>query len=401
MAGAQAKKQGMKAQPQASAATARVILPAAVLALTVIGLVMVYSTTSVSLVSEGESPYSGVISQAIYAALGLLAGVFVWRFLPYRIWAGNLTWTIWFICIALILLTALFGTEVNGARRWLYIGPIGMQPSELLKISLLLMAIKIMNEVRDGTVEVKAGLAQGFLFVLLPLGFLYLTQSDLGTTLICAVGVFAILWLAGVPGRLLGLILVFAAIAVFLAVFVVGYRSDRLVYLNPWNDGQDGYGAGYNIIRSFYAISDGGIFGVGLGNSHEKFDYLFASDSDFIFAVICEEGGLIGALVVIALFLVVLFAGLKIAETAPDELGAMIAGGFTIMLVFQAFLNIGCTIGVFPTTGKPLPFISAGGTSIVASLIMMGLVMSVSVSEKQDVYERNRENLRVVRGGRR
>lgn len=386
---------------QMSNVTAMVLLPVSVIALTVIGLVMVYSTTSVSLLGVGKSAFSGVTSQAIYAAIGLIAGVFVWRFLPYEVWSGDFTWFVWFFCVFLVLLTALFGTELNGAKRWLYIGPVGMQPSELLKIALLLMAIKIMNEMREGAIEIKAGLWQGLCFVALPLVFLYLTQSDLGTTLICAVGVFAILWLAGIDVRLLVLIMAVAFVGVILAIYVVGYRSDRLVFLNPWDDGQGGYGAGYNIIRSYYAISEGGIFGVGIGNSKEKFEYLFASDSDFIFAVICEETGLVGALVVIALFVLVLISGLKIAESAPDGLGAMIAGGFTIMLVFQAFLNIGCTIGVFPTTGKPLPFISSGGTSVISSLIMMGLVLSVSVNHKNRVYEQSRKNFRITPGGKR
>ena len=168
--------------------------------------------------------------------------------------------------------------------------------------------------------------------------------------------------------------------------------------MDPWNDGEGGYGTGYNIIRSYYALAEGGIFGVGLGNSHEKFQYLFASESDFIFAVIGEELGLVGALFVIGLFFCVLYAGLAIAERASDDIGAMIAGGATVMLVFQAFLNIACVIGVFPTTGKPLPFISSGGTSTIASFILVGLVLSVSAAPAApSVYEQRRADLRLVR----
>lgn len=137
---------------------------------------------------------------------------------------------------------------------------------------------------------------------------------------------------------------------------------------------------------------------MGLGNSHEKFQYLFASESDFIFAVIGEELGLVGALFVIGLFFCVLYAGLAIAERASDDIGAMIAGGATVMLVFQAFLNIACVIGVFPTTGKPLPFISSGGTSMIASFILVGLVLSVSAAPAApSVYEQRRADLRLVR----
>ena len=177
-----------------------------------------------------------------------------------------------------------------------------------------------------------------------------------------------------------------------------GYRSNRFVYLDPWNDGEGGLGSGYNIIRSYFALAEGGLFGVGIGNSHEKYQYLFASDSDFIFAVLGEEMGLVGALAVIGLFLLFLFASLKISSGAPDSLGSMIAGGCAIMLVFQAFLNIGCAIGVFPTTGKPLPFISSGGTSVISSLLIVGLILSVQHASAPDrSFDKARDDLRVIR----
>jgi cell division protein FtsW len=234
------------------------------------------------------------------------------------------------------------------------------------------------------------------LFIVVPLFFLYQTQSDLGTTLICIVGILAVMWLGGVKPYILITVVVLGVAFMVFAVFGTGYRSGRLVYLDPWNDGQGGYGTGYNIIRSYYAFAEGGLFGVGLGNSHEKYQYLFASDSDFIFAVVGEELGLVGALTVIILFLVMLVAGLRISSMCPDAMGSVIAGAFTTMLVFQAFLNIGCTIGVFPTTGKPLPFISSGGSSMIASLAMVGFILSVS---KGDDPATRRGNLRAVRVG--
>ncbi|WP_165062286.1 MULTISPECIES: FtsW/RodA/SpoVE family cell cycle protein [unclassified Adlercreutzia] len=380
--------------------TARTLLIVAVLCLVAIGLLMVYSTTSVVLAGAGKSPFSDVGNQAAFAVIGIVAAIVIWRVIPYGAWAGSFTWIVWGVGIVLLFLTWIAGTEVNGAKRWLYIGPLGMQPSELIKIALLLMAIRIMNDMRQGNIEVRAAIVQALLLILLPVVFLYLTQSDLGTTLICVVGIFAVMWIGGISGKWLLGIGALLFIAAAYAIFGTGFRSGRLVYLDPWGDGQNGYGTGYNIIRSYYALSEGGLFGVGIGNSHEKFDYLFASESDFIFAVIGEETGLVGALVVVTLFLLVLYAGLKISEGAPDELGAMIAGGFAIMLVFQAFLNIGCTIGVFPTTGKPLPFISSGGTSIVASLLMVGLILSVErASEMPDSHERVRQEFRVHRGG--
>ena len=375
----------------------RIVMLLTVLALVLIGLVMVYSASSANLINDGKDPSKDFTSQVIFLAIGAVFAVALWR-VPYRVWDGPLVWAAWGLSIVLLLVTFLFGTDLYGAKRWLYIGPFGMQPSELVKIGLLLMSVRILYDARSGAMEARAVAVQALLLVLIPLFFMYKTQSDLGTTFICAVGILAVLWLGGIPAYILGGFAAIGVAFVLAAIFGTGYRSGRMVYLDPWNDGEGGLGAGYNIIRSYYAFAEGGIFGVGLGNSHEKFQYLFASESDFIFAVIGEELGMVGALVVIALFLAFLAAGLRIASEAPDDLGAMIAGGLSVMLVAQAFLNMGCAIGVFPTTGKPLPFISSGGTSLVASLSMVGLILSVSqASGEPSVYEQRRADLRVVR----
>ena len=338
----------------------------------------------------------GLVSQLVYAALGLAAAFVVWRIIPYHVWVGRFVWVIWGVSMGLLVLTAIMGSTGYGAQRWLELGPIRFQPSEFVKIALVLVAIRIFFDWRAGAVEARWTAGSVLVFILLPLFFLYQFQSDLGTTLICLVGILAVMWLGGVkPYILLTVVAIGVAFMIF-AIFGTGYRSGRMVYLDPWNDGQGGYGTGYNIIRSYYAFAEGGLFGVGLGNSHEKFQYLFASDSDFIFAVVGEELGLVGALAVIVLFLVVLVAGLRISSMCDDPMGSVIAGAFTTMLVFQAFLNIGCTIGVFPTTGKPLPFISSGGSSMIASLVMIGFVLSVAHGESP---AERRSNLRAVQVG--
>ena len=388
-----------KREPSPEVVAPRAVLLLCVLALLLIGLVMVYSAGSITDVKAGLSVTRSVQSQALYAILGAFGALLLWKLVPYRTWAGPLLWVIWGVAIVLLVLTALVGTREYGAQRWLGITlTIGIQPSEFAKIALLLMAVRILYLLRQGALEPRAAIVQAVLFVIVPLAFLYRTQSDLGTTLICFVGIYAVMWVGGVPGRLMAAIAGLGVLFALIAVFGTGYRSGRLVYLDPWNDGQGGYGDGFNIIRSYYALAEGGLLGVGLGNSREKFGYLFASDCDFIFAIIGEELGLVGALVVIGLFVAFLVAGLRIAQECPDDLGRMIAGGCTIMLVAQAFLNIGCTIGVLPTTGKPLPFISSGGSSIIATMIMVGLILSVSQAPgDQDVYEQRRADLRIVR----
>ncbi len=376
----------------------RLILMLSVLALVLFGLVMVYSTSSINAISEGRTGYAYIIRQLIYVAVGVVMALIVYRGIAYHRWRTPLMWTVWVISMVMLVLVPLIGEEIYGAKRWLGIGEFTIQPSEFIKITLLLFTAQAIDRVRCGDIEGKAAVVQIFACVLLPALFLYLTQSDLGTTVIIAVGVLAVLWLGDVPYKI---IFSFVAVGVVLAVLsIVGtdYRSGRMVYIDPWDDGEGGYGDGYNIIRSYYAIAEGGVFGVGLGNSHEKYQYLFASESDFIYAIIAEELGFFGAFAVVVLFLVFLVAGLRIAQAAPDDLGRMIAGSCTIILVFQAFLNIGCVIGVFPTTGKPLPFVSMGGSSMMSSMIMVGLILSVAKdSGREAVYERRREDLRVLR----
>ncbi len=374
-----------------------IVLIVSVVVLTLIGLVMVYSASSASLVSTGGSVYSKLVVQAVCTAIGVVCAIVVW-IAPYRLWVGRAVWIVWGVAIVLLVLTALFGVEENGAKRWFSIGELTVQPSEFVKIALLLMAVRIVYDVRSGISDLIAGIVQGLVFILVPLVALYATQSDLGTTLVCAVAIFAVMWLGGVSRRVLAVIAAVGVVFVIVAVAGSGYRSSRLVFLNPWNDGEDGYGSGYQIIRALYAFAEGGIFGVGLGGSHEKYQYLYASESDYIFAIIGEELGLIGALFVIVLFLAMIYAGLRISQASPDECGYMIGGGCTIMLAFQAFLNIGCSMGILPTTGKPLPFVSSGGSSIIASMIMIGLILSVArETSRPSVYEQRRADLRIVR----
>ncbi len=379
----------------------RVLLLLCVLALVLIGLVIVFSASIVKALENGAPAETFFRNQVIYAVLGVIVALVLWKVVPYHVWIGPLVWIVWGVAVLLIFAVWLVGVDHYGAQRWLAVGGTEMQPSEFCKIAFLLVAVRLLVDYQSGAVDFRAAMVRALLFVILPVGLMYRTQSDLGTTAICFVGILAVLWMGGVSRRAIAALLAAAFVGGLIAVFGTGYRADRMVFLDPWNDGKGGYGTGYNIIRSFYALSEGGLFGVGLGNSHEKFQYLFASESDFIFAVIGEELGLVGAMAVIALFFGVLLSGLSIAEGSPDEVGSMIAGGCTVMLVFQAFLNIACVIGVFPTTGKPLPFISSGGTSMLASFILVGLVLSVSRADAApSVYEQRRADLRLVKQGR-
>ena len=369
-----------------------------VLALVLIGFVMVYSAGSISNINNGVDALKSLTDQVMYAVFGALIAFAIYRFIPVSIWRTKWLWAALALLVVVILLTALAGVDNYGAKRWLRLGPVTIQVSEFAKIVFVLVSARIYTDFVSGEISGKR-CALGFtLLVLVPLALIYKTQSDLGTTMICIVAVLAVLWYGELPIGAIAIILVVIVVFGLIAMFGTGYRADRWSFLNPWDDGQGGYGSGYNIMHSYFAFSEGGIFGVGLGNGHEKYQYLFASDSDFVFAVIGEELGMVGCLAVIALFLGVLYTGTLIARSARDDFSMMIAGGLTIALVFQAFLNIACAIGVFPTTGKPLPVISSGGSSLLASRILVGLILSVSRdAASSDEFDRRRSSLRVVR----
>ncbi len=383
----------------------QVVLILAAAALTLIGFVMIYSSSQVSILSDAAS--SGeldsanaaeyLFDQIKYCVIGVIGAFVIWKFISPEIWKGWFVWAVYAFSLVLLIATAVAGTAALGAQRWLVIGSFSLQPSEFAKIAFVLLAARILDDANDGMLDFKQ-LMVSLAVIVIPLALLYKTQSDLGTTAIILIGCLAVMWLGGVPGKLIGYILVALFVFAIAAIFGTGYRTDRLVVYDPWNDGDGGYGDGYQTIHSFYAFAQGGLFGVGLGNSREKFDYLPEAETDFVFSIIGEELGMVGALVVVALFVVILVCGLLIARRAATSLSATIAGSLTVMIVFQAFLNIGCVIGLVPTTGKPLPFVSSGGSSLIATLIMVGLILSVAKhADVPDIYERRRADLRVVR----
>ena len=359
----------------------RIILLLSVLALMLIGFVMIYSTSAVITLAKAGTevavdPMAETLNQIKFAVAGVILALIIWKFVPVSLWRSNAVWVIWAVAFALLVITAVAGVG-----------------DEFAKIALVLVAARLFTDFREGQYTVLVFFALVGLLVLAPVLIILGPQSDLGTAMICVVGILAVMWLGEVPLRTM-LIVIGVVVA-----FGSSYRRDRLmVFMNPWNDGEGGFGTGFQLIHSLYALSGGGLFGVGLGNSHEKYLYLTQADTDFIFAIIGEELGLVGAAVVIALFLLFLYAGTRIAQSSPDNFGTMVAGGCTIMIAFQAFLNIAMVIGWFPVVGKPLPFISSGGSSLVAMLIMVGIILSVSRgAEAPTIYDRRRADLRVVR----
>ena len=294
------------------------LLVVAVVALTLIGFVMIYSASQVTILSEAatnyyadteagqylrdtisysdyiaqQNPSAKLISQFVYSLAGILIAVAIWFMLPRSGWKGAIVKGYWGVCVALLVITFLFGTAALGAQRWIVIGPFALQPSEFAKIAIVLMAANLMDDLNEGA-GFNATMIRAAIYVVAPTLFLLLTQSDLGTTIIIFVGVYAVLWFGGAPAKLMLAIAGAAVVAIVaIVLFGSGYRQDRFVVYNPWNDGEGGRGNGYQTIHSFYAFAEGGLLGVGLGNSSgEVPDYLPESETDFVFSIIGEEFG--------------------------------------------------------------------------------------------------------------
>lgn len=370
------------------------------LALSLIGLVMVFSASTVLAIHNHTNPASYLFDQCKFCLVGIVCAVLIAKFLPYRFFAGNGLYVLVLLAIVAILAVWAVGHQALGAQRWLRVGPLSVQPSEFIKIILVLMACKLVCDVREGRMSQSSGFKRLLGLVAAPLMVLLITQSDLGTSVIIYVSVLVVLWLGELDKRYWFIIILASCALLVLAIIFSSYRSSRFLFLNPWNDGDNGRAKGYQLVHSYYALAQGGIAGVGLGNSREKFLYLPESETDFVFSIIGEEFGLIGACIVIALFVLFFYCGMRIAQGAPDLFGRLCAGSLAFMVAFQACVNIGCAIGVFPTTGKPLPFISSGGSSLVSTFIIVGILLSISKASGEGRFAERRGQFMYVQSKR-
>lgn len=351
----------------------RVLLIFSVIFLCCIGLVMIYSASSIVALSKFNTPSYYFKRQAVFLAMGALGALVAAR-VNYQKLSLALVWLAWVITLGALVAVFVAGQSDKGAERWLLIFGVTFQPSEFAKLTILLLLCHLMARFHSGHLSVRGFLGASLICLVFPL-ILILAQPDLGTTLIILATLLCLLWLGGIPLRVL--IVLFLAVGVLATFFVVTseFRMRRLVTaFDPWLDPQ---GAGYQQIQGIYALASGGLFGLGLGDSRQKF-YLPEAHTDFIFTIIGEELGLIGTLIVIGLFVVLVYAGLQIARKAPDLLGKLIAAGCTSSLAIQAGINLLSVLGAMPVTGKPLPFLSYGGSSIITSLLLVGLIINVS-----------------------
>lgn len=376
----------------------RLLFILAVVILCILGLIMVYSASSIAAYNDfGDSAYY-VKRQALFVVLGVVLCIICCR-IPYAIWSHPAIFvTAWAITVGLLSLTAFgMGVTALGAERSIVIAGFALQPAEFSKITVLVATASIVKMRMDGAIGGRRFIVIVLIATIVPLILIY-RQPDLGTAIILAVGIIALALLAGISWKIVFGILAVVIAYIIMACITQPYHLDRIVsMLDPWVDPQ---GDGYQAIQSLYAFGSGGVFGTGLGLSRQKYLYLPYAHTDFIYAIIGEELGLLGALLVVVLFGVLIFAGMRICRNAPDMFGCMLAGSFTVMIGFQACVNMACVTGIAPVTGKALPFISYGGSSMVATMIMVGIILSVSFNSRLGMsYERRRDDLRVIDGG--
>jgi cell division protein FtsW len=350
------------------------VLFIATLLLVCTGVVMVYSASAVIAMERHQQPYLFLFKQATFALVGLFLVPLVMR-IDYRTYRQPaVIWTALAV-VTMSLVAVLFGRSINGATRWLGIGPLGVQPSELAKIAVIFFMAALLERRMDRIDELS--------YALLPIGIvvggvvgLILAEPDLGTAvsvlMIAAIMIFS----AGVSYRyVLGLFLA-SLPALYVLLMSSDYRRRRVTaFLNPW---ADPLGDGFQMIQSMIAVGTGGLFGRGLMAGVQKLFYLPEPHNDFIYSVIAEELGLLGATVLLACFCLVTWRGLRTALRAPDRFGAFLAIGLTAMVAFQAFFNISVVLGLLPTKGIPLPFVSYGGSSLLINLAGMGILLNVS-----------------------
>ena len=344
------------------------------LGLVAFGLVMVYSASSARAAVAADDPSYFLKRQAVYAVLGLIVLAFLSR-VDFRV-LRRLGGPLLLASFALLLAVLVLGTAVNGARRWLSLGLIDFQPSELAKVALALWLAALL--VRRPAPRSFTELGRPIGLVVLAVCALILVEPDLGTATAICVMVAAMLVVAGTPLRALAGAAGIGVTLVLAAIWLEPYRRARFfAFLDPWADPDD---TGFQTIQAMIALGSGGLFGVGLGESVQKIYYLPEATTDMIFAIVGEELGLVGTFGVIAAFVVFGYAGFNVALRCRDPFGKLLAAGLTALICGQAFVNLSAVLGLAPLTGIPLPFVSYGGSSLIVALGAVGILLNIAVN---------------------
>jgi len=338
-------------------------------------LVMVYSASYAKALDDQMSEYHYLYRQMAWAVLGF-AGMWVTMHINYRTYRRpDVVWTLLVVALALLFAVLLVGPRINGTRRWFSLGVVSFQPSEIAKLVSVIFTAALLDR-RMHRIRDVGGTLLPVIVAVLAMVALVLAGRDFGTSAVIVGVVLAMLFAAGLSYRHLAIAFVPLTTAATLLVALFSYRANRVfAFLDPWKYAST---QGYQVVQSMLAVASGGVFGAGLMNGRQKLLYLPEPHTDFIFAVIAEEFGLVGTTIVVLCFAVIVWRGLRISLLAPDRFGSLLALGITMIIGLQGLINISVALSLLPTKGIALPFVSNGGSSLLLSMVSMGMLLNIS-----------------------
>ncbi len=355
------------------------LLLISIIIIAIFGILMIYSASYIWAEYKFNDPFKFVKHQTLFFIVGMVLLYIVSKINYYIYYEySNI---ILFGCIILLLLVLIpgIGTVRNGSRSWFGIGSFGIQPSEFTKLALIIFTSKYLSKNIKDIRDIKKGVLPVIVLTLVIFGLIML-QPDFGTGTILVMTIMGMLFISGVKFSFFMRIGLVGMLGVVGLIIAAPYRVARILsFLNPW---KDPLGTGFQIIQSLYAIGPGGLFGFGFGNSRQKHFYLPEPQTDFIFSIISEEFGFLGIIIVTTLFLIIIIKGFSIARKSKDLFGKFLVSGVTFGLAFQTVLNLMVVVGLIPVTGVTLPFLSYGGSSLLITLLGMGIVLNVSRYQK-------------------
>ena len=346
-----------------------------VIILAIFGIIMIYSASSIWAEYKFNDSFHYLKYQTIFFLIGILVMLLVSK-IDYHLYykKANL---ILMICIILLILVLIpgIGSVRNGSRSWFGIGSLGIQPSEFAKLGMIIFTSKYLTKSNKFLKSYKQGVFPILAILFLLFGLIML-QPDMGTGAILVVSIIVLLFVAGVNMKFFIGMGILGVIGVVVLIVIAPYRMDRITsFLDPWSDA---LGTGFQIIQSLYAIGPGGLLGTGFLNSIQKHFYLPEPQTDFIFSIIAEEFGVVGAFIVVGLFSMILWRGIKISLNSKDSFAKYLCIGMTFQIIFQAIMNLMVVIGMIPVTGVTLPFLSYGGSSLLVSMASIGIILNIS-----------------------
>ena len=347
----------------------------AVLILSIFGIIMIYSASNIWALYKFNDAFKFVKHQALFFIVGITFLHFVSKISYFKYYENANKILLMVLILLILVIIPGIGTVRNGSRSWFGIGPFGLQPSEAAKIGLLIFTAKYLVNNEKKLKNVKKGVLPILGVIFLVFGLIML-QPDFGTGVIIVVSTIGLLFVGGVNLKFFIKLGILGVIGIVILILIAPYRLERILsFLNPWSDP---LGSGFQIIQSLYAIGPGGLFGYGFLNSRQKHFYLPEPQTDFIFSIISEEFGFMGVLIVTSLFLTIILRGFKIAKKCNEFFGKYLAFGITFQIAFQAILNLMVVVGLIPVTGVTLPFLSYGGSSLMITLIEIGILLNIS-----------------------